>query len=348
MRAIAWMVVGAGLLGVPLAVLVALAIQPERLDGLTEDPVPLVEPAAVAAFDERTGVAAALTWTTGPTLHAPAWSGVVGRVEVSPGTLLQSGDAVAVIDGVTRLAIHSDLPFHRALALNSRGPDVAALHAILAELGHLGRIPTDATRANQTTVSAIRALATDLGVVGTVNAFDPGWFVWLPEATLDVATIELTAGAVAPSSGSAIAMGAPELASVGLQRIDGGALRLEADVAYLLAIEGLELPLEPGSATFGAEDLASLAAVVPPLVDSTSGSVTRAQPLDVWALPSAAVMSGPSGGRLCIWVASATGFDAAAVEVVSGRAGVTFIMPPAASADVLQNPAQVLVEPACP
>jgi hypothetical protein len=135
---------------------------------------------------------------------------------------------------------------------------------------------------------------------------------------------------------------------VGLQRIDGGALRLEADVAYLLAIEGLELPLEPGSATLGAEDLASLAAVVPPLVDSTSGSVSRAQPLDVWALPSAAVMSGPSGGRLCIWVASATGFDAAAVEVVSGRAGVTFIMPPAASADVLQNPAQVLAEPACP
>lgn len=344
---VVWTVVTATLLGVPAGLLVGLLLSHEQLDGLSQTPGAIVEPARITEFDERTGVAATLTWTEGPTLYAPAWSGTVGNVHLRPGDALRTGDPIAVIDGVTRLTVAGPQPFYRSLALDARGPDVTWLHRALTALGYLEKVPDDESHVSRTTIAAVRALAADLGSSGPVEAFDPGWFVWLPEGPFEVASVQLTAGAQAPSHGANVAAGAPRLDSVALLRLDGGPLKPEPGVAYVLAIDGEELPLDPETGAVRQEDLGRLSAALTPLLDSASGSVRRAESLAVWSLPSSAIMSG-SNGRLCIWADSGGRYEAVAVEVVSGRAGVTFIRPAATSARVLYNPADILAEPACP
>jgi hypothetical protein len=343
---LAWLVVGAVLLGVPVGVLVALLLSQEQLAGLSQTPAALVEPIHVVEYDGRTGVVATLSWIGGPKLYAPAWSGIVGQVQLQPGTV-RTGDAVATVDGIRRLAVASPQPFYRTLALDDEGPDVAWLHDVLVVLGYLEQPPTDSAQVTPATVRAVGDMAADLGVIGSIDAFDPTWFVWLPMESFEVVSVELTAGAPAPPNGTPIAAGAPLLSALALQRVDGPPLTLEPGVPYVLELAGEDLTLDNDTATVDEAGLVRLAAVLPPLLESGSGSVRRAEPLVVWSLPSAAVMSG-SGGQLCIWTEAGGQYEAVPVEVVAGRAGVTFLRPPAASANVLQNPAEILAEPACP
>lgn len=346
-RSLGWILVVGLLVGVPFGILIGFLLAEERLDGLTHTPVPLVESAPLVEFDERTGVAASLSWTIGPALYAPSWSGTVGHVFLEAGRSVRSGDFVAVVDGVTRSAVHSPQPFFRRLTIGDGGSDVVWLHDALAAFGHLRDEPNDPTRVGSSTISAINGLATEIGVIGPVDAFDPAWLVWLPEETFEVISVALIAGAPAPSGGTPIASGSPQLTEMSLRRLEGGPLGLEAGVDYLLTIEGTEVPLDPDTASVDSDNLVRLSDVLQPLVDSVSGSVRRAEPLMVWALPAAAVMSG-TGGDLCVWVASGSGYEALDVEVISGRAGLTFVLPATPRADVLHNPADIIAEPTCP
>ena len=342
-----WIALVVLFLGVPVGVLVGLLLGQERLSGLDHAPAPFVEPARAVEFDERTGIAATLTWAPGPRLYAPPWSGTVGQVQLQPGQTLRTGDPVATVNAVPRVAVSSAQPFFRPLALGDRGPDVDWLHEALASLGYREMGPEDDAIVGGSTLAAVRALAADLGVVGRVDAFDPGWFVWLPEDPFEVDSVALVAGAPATPPGTELAAGAPVLTAIKLQRVDGTPLALEPGVGYVLEMDGEDLPLDPATSSVGNEGLRRLANMLPALTDSASGSMRRAQPLAVWALPSGAVMSGPNG-QLCIWIQNETSYEAVTVEIVSGRAGVTFVLPPRTSASVLQNPAETLVEPACP
>ncbi|MEX2546226.1 MAG: hypothetical protein WD830_00385 [Chloroflexota bacterium] len=335
------------LFGMPAGILVGLLLSDERLDRLSQTPVPDVQPVSVTEFDERTGVAVTLAWMDGPALYAPSWSGIVGHVQIRPGDIVRSGDVVGVIAGVTRLAVRTPQPFFRPLAEGDRGQDVRWLHDVLIQLGYMDTTPPDAAFVGSSTVSAIARLAQDLGIVGQVAEFDPAWFAWLPEDKFAPSLVTLIAGGLAPSAGTAIATGSPRLQAMSLQRVDGGPLALDPEIDYLLAVAGQDLPLDARTATVDRSSLERLSAVIPPLTDSINGSVRRADPLAVWALPAQAVMSSASGD-LCVWVQADGGYASLAVEVISGRAGVTFTLQAAAQADVLQNPAEVLPEPACP
>jgi hypothetical protein len=342
-----WVALTALLLGAPAGLLVGLLLGQERLSGLDQAPAPFVEPARAVEFDERTGIAATLTWAPGPRLYAPPWSGTVGQVQLQPGQTLRTGDPVATVSAVARVAVRSAQPFFRPLALGDQGADVTWLHEALALLGYRVMAPEDDATVGQSTLAAVRALAADLGVMGRVDAFDPGWIVWLPDEPFQVDSVALTAGAPAMSTGTELAAGAPILTAVRFQRLDGSPLALEPGIRYVLEMGGEELPLDSTTSSVGNEGLRRLAKVLPPLADSASGSMRRAEPLNVWALPSAAVMAGPNG-QLCIWIQTETRYEAVTVQIVSGRAGITFVMPPRSSVPVLQNPAETLVEPACP
>lgn len=344
---LAWALLGALLLGVPVGVLSSLLLVEETLNGISSEPTAFVQPPQLSDFDERTGVAATLTWVDGPALYAPAWSGIVGRVDVQPGDSVDHGDAIAVIDGTTRLAVSSPQPFYRPLGLDDRGPDVGWLHDALASLGYMEGVSNqDRERTSEATLLAIGGLATDLGISSTVSAFDPAWFVWLPQS-LQVEAIELTVGSPAPPAGSAIAASRARLGAATLQTMDGQQLELDRDVSYLLEIAGEELSLDSEIGTVNEAGLARLSTALPARLDSASGTVRREQPVPVWALPSAAVMSNASG-QLCVWIESGDQFEAVGVVVVAGRAGVTFIVPPMTAANVLHNPSQILAQPTCP
>lgn len=346
-RGLGWLYVAALFVVVPFSILLGMLLSPDRLADLDAAAVPVVEPADTIQFDQRSGVVITPRWAEGTALHAPNWTGIVGRVDLQVGTSLESGVSIGSVAGVTRLAVTTPEPFYRPLALGDRGPDVVWLHDALRRLGHLDAAPSNASLVSATTVRAINALAIALGVPGGANAFDPAWFVWLPQEPYPVASVALVAGAPAPGPGTPVASSARRLVGADLQGVDGGALELDEGVDYVLAVADVEVPLDPGGG-LSEDGLAQLGAVLDPAADSASGSVHRAEPLAVWAVPSAAVVSG-ADGRLCVWVAADDTFEAVAVRVSAARAGLTFVEPPAAEGTrVLHNPAAILADPACP
>lgn len=343
-----WTAVAGLFVIVPLSVLAGILLSPDRLDELATAPASFVEPAQTTDFDERIGVVVTPEWTEPPALYAPAWVGTVGRVDIRADAELRSGDSLGSIDGVTRLAIATPEPFYRPLRLGDRGPDVVWLHDVLTRLGYLGARPPDASVVSATTVTAVRALAAALHVVGEVDTFDPGWFVWLPDEPYQVSTVALKAGAPAPPAGSVVAAGRMLLTGVGLARTEDGPLALQPDVGYLLSLADVEVPVDPVTTSVAGNDLPVLQGVLTPDLATAAGTISRAAPLAVWPIPTAAVMAG-SDGRLCLWISGPDGFEAIPVTVLAARAGVTFVRPPAADGTkVLQNPAEVLTEPACP
>lgn len=164
-------------------------------------------------------VGLALTWEAASPLVAPAWSGLVQKIEVAPGSVLKSGDPVVVIDGVTRIAFHSNVPFSQRLRLGSKGPEVVQLRQFLQSRGL-------ASSASSTYDKALAALvaryAVEIGAQATATAaeFDPGWIVFLPVDQIIVDSLKFTLAAPASAPGEQIVTAAPELTTATLVQQD--------------------------------------------------------------------------------------------------------------------------------
>ncbi|MDR1189628.1 MAG: hypothetical protein LBK95_19615, partial [Bifidobacteriaceae bacterium] len=76
-------------------------------------------------------VSLVLTWHAPVALVAPEWTGVVQSVAAQAGQELSSGDVVARVAGVDRLACASDYPMAQAVAATDKGQDVATLQQCL-------------------------------------------------------------------------------------------------------------------------------------------------------------------------------------------------------------------------
>jgi len=304
---------------------------------------PVVVAVRETPYDERRGVQLTPTWAEGPDLFAPAWAGIVGSV--TDADVLQSGDRIAVIDGIARLAFATDQPFFRSLALGDTGRDVEALHELLQTRGLL-RIDAGNGMVTPATMDAVTTLAGELGVPGPTQAFDPAWIVWLAADPFPVASIEMEAGQLAPSAGSVIATSPPNLAAVAIQPLDGVPLDVSSTDSYVLAVRGAEFDLQAGLALDRAA-LDRLSALIGVADETVEGSIYRSQPRLVWTVPTTAVSSGP-GGELCVWVEEGVGYEATPVTLVSSQAGVTYLEPRGTTVMLLTNPAEVLDEPSCP
>lgn len=147
-------------------------------------------------------VVAVATTGDAPPLLAPSWQGLVEEVLVEPEQALRSGDPVVVIDGITRIAVHTPRPFRRGLAPGDRGRDVADLNAWLA-----GRDleATDGDRYGAATQRGVRTLRRELGLPTDESTFDPAWLVYLPLPEVVLRTVALQAGAPVPAAGGVIA-----------------------------------------------------------------------------------------------------------------------------------------------
>jgi hypothetical protein len=295
-------------------------------------------------------VALTLTWDEGRELVSPAWGGVVTAVDLQPGGTLASGQQVAAVNGVARLAFASAVPFHRPLAQADTGPDVAALNDLLLALGIIDALPADPRFYSFATSLRVRDLEERLGIAPTTGVFDPGWVAWLPAEVMTLGAVELRVAVPAPSPGSPFASEAPRITAVAVQPANQSApLAVEPGIPFVLRIGDLELPLgDDGS--LAEAGFAALAATVEPLSEQASGVVERATPLDALAVPSTAIVTGATGG-LCAWVAAGTngGYEARPVTVGDSRSGITNVVTGLQPADqVLANPSEVLESPACP
>lgn len=320
----------------------------DDVDSLSAGGAPVLSAPTARQVTGSQPVSLTLTWDEGRELISPGWNGVVTAVDVAPGDALVSGQQVAVIDGVARLAFASTVPFHRPLKSGDEGPDVAAVHELLLALGEIDALPGTPAFYSFATSQAVRALETRLGIAPTTGVFDSAWVAWLPAPELVIGAVNLAVAAPASSPGSPFAAEAARITGVLVQPANASApLAVEHGVPFVLRVGDLELPISEGG-VLAESDYATLAGAVEPLAEQASGVVMRETPLDALAVPSTAIVTGPAGG-LCAWVAQGTAYEARPVTVGDSRSGVTNIVTGLQPTDeVLANPAEVLEAPACP
>lgn len=298
---------------------------------------------------------------------APSWNGLVQVVPFEVGTVLRNGQAVAVIDGVSRLAISSGRPFSRTLALGDSGDDVTRLNSVLQEQGFDAG---DSEVFTRWTLSGVRALAESIGVANAdeVPSFDPSWFVFL-ESDVPITAISLRVGSPAPAAGETIATGQPQITSARLQKRSEAGAEIttppktattpdaEADVAAiaaatpngegLVAAEGETLfvgsqPLElaEGRDSVSLSSLTVLDSLVEKESTVVRASLESEPAAGTWLVPSAAIFT-DEVGSLCALVKQANGAEPAPapVTVLSTTKGLTIVSGPFSEGQ------QVLISP---
>lgn len=332
----------------PLVLLGALRLgASDSLDALATDSSPVLIAPAERTITDEAPVALLLTLEPGLALYGPPWSGVVATLR--PGESLVSGDRVAIVGGIARIALSTPDPFHRSLRSGDSGPDVAQLNRALVALGYLDEEPVPADEFWWPTTQAVRAFAADLGFARPDGVFDPSWVVWLPKEPFVLAEWALEPGAQAPAPGSAIGREPVRVAAATVAPTNQGeSLALDAGLDWVVEIEGLILPVDAATRALPAEAAAQLSPLVKADQERMTGRLRRAQPLAGFAVPSTAIQLG-SDGRLCAWLSEGAAYRAVTVDVTGARAGVTNIaggLQPGAR--VLANPVDVLEDPSCP
>ncbi|MBI2766793.1 MAG: hypothetical protein HYX53_12910 [Chloroflexi bacterium] len=347
---VAAIVVAGVVLGVPLGLLWWLRTGAEdTLAGVTFDAAPVFAAPTPREITDEKPVKLTPAWAKGQPLSAPAWAGVVTAVAAQPDGSLTSGDTVASVAGVSRLAFASAQPFYRPIAVGAEGADVAELHRLLLMKGFLKSAPTDPSVATQATATATRALAAALGVAPVTSVFDPGWVVWLPVDPFPVGSVDLQVGRPAPPAGASIATAQSSLTTATIAPLNQEALALDGAAEWQVEIGGGTFAMAPGgSLSVSPNALPALAKALKPDAESATGTVRRKSPLLVLGVASTAIQSNRRGD-LCAWVADGRAYRAVAVKVASARAGVTNVTDGLApGAQVLVNPAAVLERPECP
>jgi peptidoglycan hydrolase-like protein with peptidoglycan-binding domain len=351
-RMVPWILI----LGLALGPAVGLWALAWRVDDtpleLRFGPEPVFAEATRRIRDGRMNVVAEVEIKSGPVLVAPEWAGVVTSVEISQGDVLTTGDAVLTVDRVTRLAMASDMPFHRELAVGSRGGDVEALERLLVTLGLFGEEPDGMfTRSTAAAVTALEAMA---GAPRPTGVFSPSLLIWLPSEPLVVSEVLVAVGSPAPGAGSVIASTEPKVGSVRLLRGDGSPLGFEGE--RLLEVVGTEVGVVTGGSAVP-EDVARAIwdAGRPLSPDGEAGGATLIpvtlrlpKPVEVWAVASSAVMVDKGGASTCVWVEDGGALTPVPVSPVGGTLGVTDLKESLAGRAVLINPLEVLTDPSCP
>lgn len=149
-------------------------------------------------------VSLSVNWSDKAQLVAPQWSGILQATTLVPGSTVSSGDVVATVDGVDRLALHTSRPFYRPLDLESSGPDVEELNVYLRSQGWPAGDGQSFTRSSLT---GVRQLAARLGMreSSEIGAFDPAWVVYLPRPSAVLSTVDLQIAAPVPGVGGQLA-----------------------------------------------------------------------------------------------------------------------------------------------
>lgn len=319
-----------------------------------EEPKPEVwVPATAADSDPSEKGGIAMIWDAAPSVPAPDWgSRVVQKIELKVGDEVRTGTEIAVIDRITRIGVHTDIPLDRSLKRGDSGPDVQALNETLAELEFTSDSGENFTYATEL---GVRELAKSLGA-GNEATFDPGWFVYLPSKTGEADDVHLEVGQPAVAVGEDVVTyrAQPQKAVVyGEDQYDDLMRSLENDeddesfqelpetsieAGLAISIEGEEFTSPEQEDNFSDEDLKELGALMSPGTPGTSAHITRQVPEDAQQIPAAATYS-DSAGNTCTLARSDDGQSISqAIEIVDSSFGVSIVTGLGAEDSVLVNP----------
>lgn len=280
-------------------------------------------------------------WEPAPIASAPPWSGTITRVEARAGNPVSSGDVVARVDEVDRLAFATADPFWRPLGKGDTGTDVSMLQALLTEQGFYDNT-VDGVFGSRMEAS-IKLFESTLGVVEPTGVFDPGWLIWLPENPLTPVTIDLPRVTPAPAAGTPILIGPTRLATATLLDQAGGVVDIEG--SWRLDIDDVTVDLSDGRIDESA--LETLSGVLDQEDVQIPGTITRAQPVTILEIPVTAVVSNASG-EMCVFVPEGDGYLPRTVELADGQVSWVQVVAGLTTADrILVNPSDILSSPSC-
>ncbi|WP_159501408.1 hypothetical protein [Microbacterium sp. 18062] len=349
----------AGIVGVflwiaaPVVAVSLVAMHLTTADVLMEEDTWTAPEPSTGDRDRQVGLE--LTWAPSQTIVAPAWTGVVQAVHVTAGDTIESGQRLALIGGVDRIAVHTEVPFTRALVRGDTGSDVTALNNMLAALGYDSGGPDEFT---WSTLFGVRELAAAIGVssASEVAAFDPGWVVYLPADSAAIDAIALQVGAPAPAAGVEILTTPATIASVTLVSADqvptgsGDAaqqtLGLEptaAAPAERLYISATELPLQEDRARVDPSAFEQARSQVAAGTAYTLAILRQPVPEGEYRVPASAIIT-DADGSTCV-IASTAAADAApassvtsvAVTVTASDAGSSWVAGDVTRSDLIAS-----------
>lgn len=342
---------------VPIALFTLLTTQ-QRSTPITPK-VDVWAPVTANDAPTRNGVTVQITWASGEEVFAPAWSGLVESVDVALGQTLESGQTVAIVGGIQRVAVHTERPFARPLTAGDGGADVAALNTFLSSRGFSHG---DGDRFTWATRVGVSTLAKSIGVPGAeqVAQFEPSWFVYLPAAKVTVTDITLRIGAPAPAAGEMIVKGEQRIVSARLIEVTADLTSTEptnapsteppsedhsaqaapvtAGEGETLIIGGQTLNLAESRDAIDSTSLPSLRSLVEAASATVAGMLERPPTPGQWTVPSAAILAG-SNGQMCVVVNRPTQPVVTRVDIAGQGVGLTVV-----SAD-LDAGDKVLVSP---
>ncbi|MFD4960398.1 hypothetical protein [Microbacterium sp. NPDC058389] len=325
---------------VPISAMVAAALFVPRTDELV---MPAEKPSYMrihkADFLDSRPVNLQLHWVDGTDLLAPAWSGTVTEVAVGPGQAVSTGSRVLRVDGVWRIAAHTDWPFFGPVSKDSAPGDVAAVNGLLASLGY----SYSQGGWNSASLKGVRQLAVDLGVAGAsqIGAFDPSWVIWIPADSVTVAAPLVSPGSIAPAAGQPVLSTPPRLSLVEVATSAPEGLP-EDHEGWILSLKGLAVPFD-GARIDAVDTLASFEGALGATgVEEVEARVERKEAVVGWQVPTSAVVVDADGNTCLARRSNGTEPDVVRVEVLSGSVGTARVDGQlSATDDVLVNPASV-------
>lgn len=309
-------------------------------------------------IDDDDATEATITATLNPavTVNAPNWSGTITRVDAGVGTTVNTGTPLLAVDGVTRLAAATDMPFYRILDEGMQGDDVLQLETLLQRLGYFAGHPDNSY--DWLTSAAVSKMEAQLGVAQPSGAFDPAWIIWIPSEGLVVGSTALAVNSVAPAQGEPVFATERGIGSVTLET-GAGTFAFDGDTRYILSQNGNDIATVGADGDINSELLSHLTASEEDAQGSAdmrryAVTLRREQPVSVLAIPASAVLTEASGEGTCVF--GKTGADDADysvrdIIVAGGSVGVSHVTSTDELAGfyVLTNPLDILGgEAQCP
>lgn len=263
--------------------------------------------------DQHQAVSVQLTWDDPVKVLWPGAEGILTRVDLHVGTMLESGSLVGEVSGQQILALATRRPIYRDLQVGDSGDDV---QMIVEEFIRLGYLPEDALTDRVT--SAVAAVFAEINSLSgrRSRVLEYRTVAWLPAQQLLVSSAEISVGQPAPALGVTIAKDTPNLASAIVSAPGGGKPTPLASEGFLevpWAVIGIDKNM-----TVAQGDLSLLASGVTPETETIDlASIRLRDPIMVAQLPASAVVTGTDGAT-CVYGSDMTPH---VVEVSSGAVG---------------------------
>lgn len=257
--------------------------------------------------------------------------GVLHRFDCMPGVQWTAGASPVSVAGQPVVLANLPEPLWRDFELGTRGSDVTAFQAFLAERGIA--VATTGVFDRQSLV-AWRSLRATVGASDPVRGASAGDLIWIPGPTVAIQSCDAGIGETI-ADGSAIATTVPSVISVSISTPK----ELLPGRDYLLAFGNHTVPAHEN-----VDDPAFLAALSAsadfarwlddPENQLVRGELRLAQPISVWKLPASAVLAFANGA--CV----VTSDDVIRGTAVASTLGTTLFVPEVAAERI---PEEVLV-----